>query len=334
MDREYVGIDLHRARSVVVRKAADGAVLSTQRITNSPDELAAAVGAAGENPVAVLEATYGWYWAVDLLNALGAEVHLAAPSGLNWGQRRVKNDERDAIDLVDMLRLGRLPEAWIAPPPVRELRELVRYRSKLVGLRTGLKAQVHAVMAKEGVPAIKSDMFGVTGRALLNTMPVAGAYQLRVQSLLELIAALDAQISTIEPQIHDRLSGHDGYRAVQQLHGVGPVLAAIFVAEIGDVTRFPTARHLCSWAGLTPKHRESDTKVQRGPITKQGSRLVRWAAIEAISKTHGGSKLRHDFHAIAERRGKFIARAAVGRKLLTLVFYALRDGQVRSLAAA
>ena len=67
------------------------------------------------------------------------------------GQRRVKNDERDAIDLADMLRLGRLPEAWIAPPATRELRELVRYRAKLVGLRSGLKAQVHAVMAKEGV---------------------------------------------------------------------------------------------------------------------------------------------------------------------------------------
>ena len=81
----------------------------------------------------------------------GATVHLANPSGLNWGQRRVKNDERDATDLIDMLRLGRLPEAWIAPPATRELRELVRYRAKLVALRSGLKAQVHAVMAKEGV---------------------------------------------------------------------------------------------------------------------------------------------------------------------------------------
>jgi transposase len=85
----------------------------------------------------VVEATYGWYWVVDLLQASGARVHLANPQGLNWGQRRVRNDERDAIDLVDMLRLGRLPEAWIAPPATRELRELVRYRAKLVGLRSG-----------------------------------------------------------------------------------------------------------------------------------------------------------------------------------------------------
>src|SRR6266511_4271844 len=89
-------------------------------------------------PRVVIEATYGWYWIVDWLREQGATVHLANPSGLNWGTRRVKNDERDAIDLIDMLRLGRLPEAWIAPPATRELRELVRYRAKLVALRSGL----------------------------------------------------------------------------------------------------------------------------------------------------------------------------------------------------
>ena len=77
----------------------------------------------------VLEATYGWYWAADVLAAAGAEVHLAHPLGVKaFSYRRVKNDERDAADLADLLRMGRLPEAWIAPPEVRELRELTRYR--------------------------------------------------------------------------------------------------------------------------------------------------------------------------------------------------------------
>jgi transposase len=88
----------------------------------------AAVSAAGDAPEVVVEATYGWYWAVDVLQELGATVHLANPNALNWGERRVKNDVVDATDLADMLRLGRLPEAWIAPPALRELRELVRYR--------------------------------------------------------------------------------------------------------------------------------------------------------------------------------------------------------------
>jgi hypothetical protein len=160
MDREYVGIDFHRRRSVIVRKNAAGEKLNVVRVVNDPWVIAAAVAEAGPEPEVVIEATHGWYWIVDWLQAQGANVHLANPTGLTWGKRRVKTDERDANDLVDMLRLGLLPEAWIAPPATRELRELVRYRAKLVALRSGLKAQVHAVMAKEGVLPDATDMFG------------------------------------------------------------------------------------------------------------------------------------------------------------------------------
>jgi transposase len=122
MQGEYVGIDFHRRRSVVVRLSEGGERLSVTRIDNTPAALAAAVTAAGDHPEVVIEATYGWYWAVDVLQELGARVHLANPNALNWGERRVKNDLVDATDLADMLRLGRLPEAWIAPPATRELR--------------------------------------------------------------------------------------------------------------------------------------------------------------------------------------------------------------------
>ena len=111
------------------------------------------IARAGKNPKVVIEATYGWYWAVDVLEAAGAEVHLAHPLGVKaFSYRRVKNDERDAADLADLLRMGRLPEAWIAPPEIRELRELTRYRHKLVKARTSVKDQVHGVLAKLGIP--------------------------------------------------------------------------------------------------------------------------------------------------------------------------------------
>jgi transposase len=113
---------------------------------------------------------------------------------------------------------------------------------------------------------------------------------------------------------------------------VGRITAAIFVAEIGDVTRFPTPHHLCSWAGLTPTHRESDTKVRRGHITKQGSTLVRWAAVEAVARYHGGAPIAPAFMRIAKRRGVMIARVAAARKLLRLVYYGLRDGEIRCLS--
>ena len=95
--RQVVGIDLHRQRSVIVRMTEDGRKLETVRITNSPAALRAVIARAGKNPKVVIEATYGWYWAVDVLEAAGAEVHLAHPLGVKaFSYRRVKNDERDA----------------------------------------------------------------------------------------------------------------------------------------------------------------------------------------------------------------------------------------------
>jgi transposase len=330
---EIVGIDLHRRRSVIVRQSETGERLGVRRITNDPAELMAEIGKAGPRPRVVLEATYGWYWAADALAEAGAEVHLAHPLGVKgFTYRRVKNDVRDAGDLADLLRMGRLPEAWIAPPAVRELRELVRHRVKLVQWRSGLKASVHAVLAKQGVHLPVSDVFGVNGRLLLADVPLDKPYRARVNSLCRLIEAVDFEVDLAAKLVTQRLANHPGYRVIQQLPGVGPVLAAVLVAEIGEVTRFTSARHLCSWAGLTPQHRESDTKVHRGRVTKQGSPLLRWAAIEAVQKMPADAGwLVSTREQIAQRRGRQIATVAVARKLLTLVFYGLRDGHIRAL---
>jgi transposase len=332
--QQYVGIDLHRRRSVIVRRNGSGETLDTVRIDNDPVTLAAELAKAGEHPEVIVEATYGWYWAADVIQECGGNVHLAHPLGNNWGNRRVKNDERDATDLVDLFRMGRLAEGWVAPPPLRELRELIRYRGKLVHLRSSLKAQVHAVLAKAGVAVPMSDLFGVGGQRLLDEVDLGKAYRIRVESLRDLIELCDREIAMLEKETAPYFAGDLGYHAVQAIPGVGPVLAAVFVAEIGDISRFTSARHLCSWAGLTPTHHESDEKVRRGHITKQGSRLVRWAAVEAVSRHRSATPIRAHHQRVGERRGKQIGRVAAARKLLILVYYGLRDGEIRCLAKA
>ena len=275
------------------------------------------------------------YWLADLLAAEGARVHLAHPLGNNWGTRRVKNDERDATDLVDLFQLGRLVESYIAPPELREQRELVRYRHKLVSFRSSCKAQIHAVLAKEGVAVPMTDLFGVTGTALLDTVDLGSGFAIRVESLRDLIELIDREVTMLDREIHKRLRTDPRYTAVQMLPGIGPVTAAILLVEIGDITRFASPDKLCSWAGLTPRHSESDTTVHRGSITKQGSRLVRWAMIEAVQRCNGSSLLVGTAKArVAERRGRRIAKVAAARRLLTFVFYALRDGELRCLEKA
>jgi transposase len=336
--RQVVGMDLHRRRSVLVRMTEDGRKLETVRIENSPAALRAVIARAGNNPRVVVEATYGWYWAVDVLEEAGAEVHLAHPLGVKaFSYRRVKNDERDCADLADLLRLDRLPEAWIAPEPVRALREVTRYRHKLVGQRTSCKDQVHAVLAKLGIPVTCSDIFGVGGSIWLDGLELSQPYAGKVASLRKVCGLLATEIALLDTAIAGMLDGDRGYQAIRALPGIGPVLGAVITAEIGDVTRFPGPAQLGSWAGLTPRHRESDTKVSRGHITKQGSRILRWALIEAIQHVPAGHPLRQRKEEIIARRGtqaRNIAKVAMARQLLTWVFYAMRDGQVRSLDAA
>ena len=250
--------------------------------------------------------------------------------------RRVKNDEKDAADLVDLLRMGRLPEAWIAPAEIRELRELTRYRIKLVQRRSGFKEQVHAVLAKLGITVTCSDLFGVWGNTWLDSLALPQPYAGKVASLRRLTGELDAEITVLDAVIADLLARHDGYHALQALPGIGPVLAAVIVAEIGDIRRFSRPARLSSWAGLTPRHRESDLKVTRGHITKQGSPILRWAMAGAIQHQPAGSPVREVKDRIIARRGtqaRNIAKTAAARYLLTCVFYAMRDGQARSLTS-
>ena len=125
--------------------------------------------------------------------------------------------------------------------------------------------------------------------------------------MLELIDILDGHEARFAAMIAERLRAHCGYR-------------------------FAGPAHLCSWAGLTPTHRESDTVVRRGHITKQGSKLVRWAAVEAIQRQPDTTKIALDRQRIEARRGRNIAKIAAARKLLTLVYYGLRDGHIRAVA--
>ncbi|MDP9866020.1 MULTISPECIES: IS110 family transposase [Streptosporangium] len=332
---QYVGMDLHRHRSVLVSMTADGERLWTEKIDNSPAALRQTLAQAGPEPKVVLEATHGWYWATDTLQTAGAEVHLAHPLGVKaFTYRRVKNDRRDAADLADLLRMNRLPEAWIAPEPVRQLRELTRYRIKLVRLRAGGRDQIHAILAKRGIPAACRDIFGTGGRIWLQAVALPQPYAGKLGSLLRLTDALTDEIGLLEEVIADLLAGHAGYRAIQACDGIGPILAAVIVAEVGDVRRFKRPEQLASWAGLTPRHRESDCKVARGHITKQGPPTLRWALVEAVQRVPATSVIGQVKAGILARRSpeaKSIAKIAAARELLELVFYGLRDGRIRRL---
>jgi transposase len=328
-----VGIDLHRKRSHVAALDERGGELFSRRIANDPDTFVALLGELdGESKIA-LEATYGWEWLAELLEEHGYELHLAHPLRTKAiASARVKTDAVDARTLAHLLRTDLLPEAYVAPRELRDLRDLLRQRVVLTQMRTALKNRVHALLARQGIQRAHADLFGAGGRRFLDELELRPDPRARLEALLRLIADFDREIDALAHEI-DRRAKHDPrVEVLCQIYGIGRYLGMLIVAEIGAIERFPSARHLCAWAGLTPTVRSSDARARLGHISHQGSAALRWALVEAAQKAcQGGGPLRHDFERIAKRRGRKIAKVAIARKLLTLCYYGLRDGEIRCL---
>jgi transposase len=330
----YVGIDLHRNRSQIAVLDEQGSELLSRRIANEPDRFLQLLHPLGDDVQVALEATYGWEWLADLLEEAGYELHLAHPLRTKAiAAARVKTDAVDARTLAHLLRADLLPEAYIAPRQLRDLRDLLRHRVALTRIRSALKQRVGAILAKHGIARPYSNLFGVGGSRFLAELELREGPRRRLDSLLALIAAFDREIDATTAEIEQRAKADDYVEVLCQIRGVGRYIAMLVIAEVGDVIRFPSARHLCAWAGLTPTVRSSDGKARLGHISGQGSPALRWALVEAAQHAAtGGGPLRQAYERIAKRRGKQVAKVAVARKILTLCYYGLRDGEIRCLA--
>jgi hypothetical protein len=282
-------------------------VLQTIRVDNDPVAPSLELAKAGPDPEVVLEATYGWYRAADLLKACGARVHLAHPLGVKtFGYQRARDrrprlekPRRAAAHAPASQRPG-----W-PPPAVRELRELVRYRAKLVALRSGPKAQVHAVLATQGVRVPMSEVFGVAGTRLPRPAPP----WTRRRAADRLAAEPPGRL---RPGGHDARAG--GRRRVgaarsatppsRPPRGVGAGAGgASSWPRSATSTASPAHRSRAPGQDPPPTTTNPTPPCPGGPITKQGPRLVRWAAVEATGRLPGGSKQAACFHRIADRRG-------------------------------
>lgn len=324
----YIGVDLHRKRSHVAALDGAGELLLSRRIESTPHAFFRVFGELEPEPIEVaFEATYGWGWFADLLRDAGIPAHMAHPLAAKAiSSARVKNDSVDAKTLAHLLRTDLLPEGWAAPPEVRDARRLARSRISLAPISSRLKAQTHALLADEGILPPMSDLFSQGGRAFLEGVQLRPIPQGRLEANLRLIDLVAGKVSRAEQELRRLFRGDPRIGRLTPIPGIGYLTAAVVTAEVWDVGRFPSPRHLCSWAGLTPSEHSSAEHTRRGHISKQGSRWLRWAMVESASRPYlKDPGLRRFRDGIARRRGKTIARVALARRLLTLCFYALRD---------
>ena len=323
----YVGIDVHRKRSQVAVVTEDGQVQLNRNVVNGSEPMLRLIGGLPAGTPVAFEAAYGWGWLVELLEDYGFDPHLVHPLRCKAiASARLKNDKVNAAILAQLLRADLLPEAWIAPPAVRQLRARLRHRASLVRLGTQLRNRIHAVAADHGYDRTGSYWTG-PGRGWLAELDLPAVSREIVTDCLAFTGALAPQIERLDGELRQHAKADPRVKILTALPGVGQFTALVMLAEIGDITRFASARKLASWAGLTPTVRGSDLTVRHGHISKQGSAWLRWVLDQAAQTAKRSPEFAATYAAISKRRGKKIATIAIARKLLTRAWHLLAGAQ-------
>jgi transposase len=242
-----------------------------------------------------------------------------------------KTDRIDARVLADVSRRDLIPAIWLPSPGVRGMRELARFRLHLVRHRTALKNRVHSSLITWGVSVPMTDLFGAGGREYLEGLGLPAAWSETVATTLVVIDHLDTQIGDYGRRLAAAAQAVPEVGLLQSAPGIGPILGFTIASEIGDITRFPTAKHLVGYSGLCPRVIQSGERDRRGPLTKHGPIWLRWALIEAAVHACRHPAYSEQYQTIAKRlgpqRGPKVARVDVARRLTTAIWWMLTRGE-------
>lgn len=328
-----IGIDLHPKRTRYVCMSQDGRVTRKATIESSPEAYRKEFCKyrAGETRIA-LEATCNWYWAVDILMALGLEVHLANPHKVRLiAESTIKTDTVDATALAKLLHLGWLPESRITPPAARALRERLRYRISMVRIRSGIKCRVHSLLDKQGIiaPGL-SDLFGKSGRAWLDQVQLTEEHRDNLNGYLCTVDFLDARVALVEKWLEQHTRENAEMRRLMEIPGIGRFGAALILAEIGDIKFFPSPRKLSSFVGVVPGANNSNERQRDTGLKRDSNKYLRWllaeAATKAIAVVPAWGRLYERIHA-DNRKRRSKARTAVMHKMVKAIWRVLAKKQ-------
>jgi len=274
---------------------------------------------------------------VDELRRVGAVAHLAEPAetaGLRGPKKRAKNDRSDARHLRELLMVGRLPESWIPPDHILDLRARVRLRHTLSEQRGEWQQRIQATLYHHGCPQRRQLMTG-DGREWLASQPLSTAARETVTIALAMIDSLDRQLAPLDKELRAYARRQVGCKALMAHYGIGELTAVTILAELGDCTRFSSSRQAVRYAGMDITVHQSDQRRAPGHLSRQGPPALRWALFEAAqSACRRGSPNRDYYVQAAERLGHNRACLSVARKLLKRSYHTLRELGEEALAPA
>ena len=326
--KTHIGVDLHQRFCYLTAVNASGRTFKRGQVVNEAEPLCSWLRALPAPRQVVVEASGFWPAFARAVRSESERLVMVHPQRVKAiASAKLKNDRVDSETLAQLSRCDLLPEAWMADEATQQLRLQVRLRMSLGRQRARAKNQLQSVLHQEGFKKPVTDVFGKRGRAWLKGLDLSMAARLAVDTWLREVDHLDAEIGERKRDL-ERMAQEDARaRCLQSVPGIGAYAAMSILAELGDVKRFPSKRALASYAGLVPVVRESAGKRKRGGITHQGSNALRWMMLQVAQVAARSSPaVRAWYAALRQRKPAQVARIALARKLLTVVWALLRHG--------
>jgi len=335
---QCIAFDSHKHYTWALVETEKGKMLREQRIDHAQGAIQGFLEEFEPGSPVAVETIGNWYWITDEIEAARMVPQLvnARKAKLMNGSIN-KTDRLDARGINRLQRSGTLPTVWIPPRELRDARELPRTRMVLVRQRTQLKNRIHANLAKYGLkPSGVTDLFGVRGREilgnLLNEFPTQTRYATEI--LIENLDHLQGELKTIEKRMSELFGDIKSLELIQTLPGVAMILGVVILTEVGDVERFPSASHLASYAGKTPRVHASGGHVRYGRTRPDVNHYLKWAYAEAANavmlhrRRHPQSHVSRLYERIQRRGGHQKAIGAVGRHLAEATYWMLTKKEV------
>jgi len=326
----YIGIDVHKNSCYIAAIDEAGKTLEEKEIkTASMEDWVQTID---KNCKIAMEASTASKPLYHMIKKLGLDVTMAHPAGLRViAESSRKTDKTDSFHLANLLRMDYLPSSYVPDETYEHMRSICRYRVSLGKKITRIKNEIHALLTRNNIRMKQSDIFGAGGLEQLKSLKLHKINTLLLKLYLEELNYTMNKTVYIEDIMAEQGKQLPRVKLLMTIPGIGYYSAMTIIAEIGDITRFPNPKKLVSYAGLTPRLKESGNLSLKGRISKQGSPVLRWILVSAahtVLRCRKGNKKLRQFYKRLIRRGKakHVAVVALAKKLLIIIYSMLMTG--------
>ena len=327
----YIGMDVHKNSCYITALDAEGKTIEENEIQT--EDVEKWIKTVDTDCKIAMEASTASKPIYHMIREQGLDVLMAHPAGVRViAESSQKTDRNDSFHLANLLRMNYLPCSYVPDEKHEQMRSICRYRVSLGQKTTRIKNEIHALLTRNNIRMKQSDIFGAGGLQTLKSLQLNKIDSLLLKFYLDELSYLADKIEYVEDIMAEQAKHIPEAELLMTIPGIGYYSAMTIIGEIGDITRFPNPKKLVSYAGLSPRLRESGNLSIHGRISKKGSRVLRWILVTAahsVLRCRKGNKKLRKFYTHLRRRGKSkqVATVALAKKLLTIIYAMLTTGK-------